>query len=100
MGKPIEALRFTLQALHLAPTAPDTLAVQSTPGNDPFVIDTVPHVLFSGGHDYSDTCWVGSSEGNQGTTCICVPAFHRQPSLVLVNLHQPREVLVHQFGNA
>merc|ERR1712176_1026761 len=44
---PLEALATCIDALHLAPTAPDTLATQPYLDDDPFVIDTVPHILFS-----------------------------------------------------
>lgn len=33
---------------HLVPTAPDTLTAYPFPDNDPFVLDTAPHVFFAG----------------------------------------------------
>merc|ERR1711983_222607 len=48
---PLEALKTTLEASHLAPTAPDTLATKPCFNLDPFIMNPVPHVLFSGGHD-------------------------------------------------
>jgi len=94
---PLEALLTTLEALHLAPTAPDTLATQPFTEADPFVIDEVPHVLFAGGCAQAAHEWRPSSRGEGGTICVCVPAFHKQPAVVLVNLHDPRDVKVQEF---
>lgn len=98
LGSPLEALTTTLQALHIAPTAPDTLEAQ--PCNtqlDPFVINNMPHVLFSGGHNRADQEWRAQRYGEGGTMCVCVPSFHLQPALTLVNLHDPRDVRVVEF---
>lgn len=97
---PMEALVMSLNALHLAPTAPDTLLAQPIPQDDPFVIETVPHVLFSGGHAKADCMWWPSSEGiGPGTACVCVPAFHLQPAIVLVNSHNLKDARLEHFGN-
>merc|ERR1719401_2320642 len=50
IAEPADALALCLEARHLAPTAPDTLPAQPFEKADPFVIETRPHVLFSGGH--------------------------------------------------
>jgi len=92
---PLEALTTTLEALHLAPTAPDTLSTQPFKGVDPFVINTTPNVIFSGGHPRAAHGWSASRGG--GTMCVCVPAFHAHPAVVLVNLRDPRDVRVHEF---
>jgi len=92
---PLEALTTTLEALHLAPTAPDTLSTQPFKDVDPFVINTTPHVIFSGGHPRAAHGWSASRGG--GTMCICVPAFHAHPAVVLVNLRDPRDVRVREF---
>mmetsp|Transcript_9702 Transcript_9702/g.18676 ORF Transcript_9702/g.18676 Transcript_9702/m.18676 type:complete len:513 (-) Transcript_9702:85-1623(-) len=97
---PMEALVMSLNALHLAPTAPDTLTAQPIPQDDPFVMETVPHVLFSGGHAKADCMWWPSSQGvGPGTACVCVPAFHLQPAVVLVSSHNLKDARVKQFGN-
>jgi DNA polymerase delta subunit 2 len=43
---PLEALTTCLEALHLAPTAPDTLETKPFKGEDPFIIEDFPHILF------------------------------------------------------
>jgi DNA polymerase delta subunit 2 len=97
MEKPLEALTKCLDARLLAPTAPDTLGTQPFADVDPFVIDKVPHILFSGGHDKLEFEWRASTD-NSGTLCICIPAFSKQPAVVLVNLRDPRDVQVHELG--
>lgn len=96
IGEPLEALQRCLEARHLAPTAPDTLATRPFEDADPFVLETMPHVLFSGCHMSAAHSWRASGEG--GTQCICVPSFQIQPAIVLVNLADPRDVRVHEFG--
>ena len=44
----LEMLDHVLQWGHLAPTAPDTLTAYSFKDKDPFVIESAPHVLFTG----------------------------------------------------
>eukprot|EP00418_Pyrodinium_bahamense_P051832 CAMPEP_0179176694 /NCGR_PEP_ID=MMETSP0796-20121207/87373_1 /TAXON_ID=73915 /ORGANISM="Pyrodinium bahamense, Strain pbaha01" /LENGTH=730 /DNA_ID=CAMNT_0020880235 /DNA_START=55 /DNA_END=2246 /DNA_ORIENTATION=- len=97
LGSPLEALATCLRASHLAPTAPDTLATQPFASGDPFVLEDVPHVLFSGGHESEGHQWHPSPRGSGGTLCVCVPAFHRRPAVVLVNLRDPRDVRVQEF---
>mmetsp|Transcript_44290 Transcript_44290/g.96246 ORF Transcript_44290/g.96246 Transcript_44290/m.96246 type:complete len:552 (-) Transcript_44290:170-1825(-) len=94
--RPLEALSLSFEALHLAPTAPDTLATQPFKDADPFIIDTVPHVLFSGGHDREAHAWRAGSAG--GTQILCVPSFASHAAVVLVNLHDPRDVRVQEFS--
>merc|ERR1712060_780953 len=84
---PLEALETCLEALHLAPTAPDTLPMQPFVSEDPFVIKDAPHVLFSGGHERANHLWHQSPQrSDSGTTCICVPDFRRHQAVVLLNL--------------
>lgn len=99
LESPLGALQLCLEALHVAPTAPDTIPSQPFTNEDPFVIDKAPHVLFSGGHDKAEHYYRGHPSGASGTTCICVPAFHVQPAVVLVSLRDPQDVRVHQFGD-
>merc|ERR1712060_504817 len=79
MESPLDALQTTLDGQHLAPTAPDTLAMQPFTQEDPFVIQDVPHVLFSGGHERASHEWHAAGKSDLGTTCICVPDFRVQP---------------------
>lgn len=98
LSSPLDALSSCLQAMHLAPTAPDTLAAQPSTGRDPFVIEEVPHVLFSAGHAAAAWRWCGTAGADdseaRGTMCICVPAFSSQPAVVLANLGDLQDVRV------
>jgi DNA polymerase delta subunit 2 len=93
----IEALETCLTARHLAPTAPDTLESTPSQGVDPFVIDEVPHVLFSGGHPKAEHKWCPASGSEAGTLCICVPAFHSHPAVVTVSTSNVQNVTVHEI---
>jgi DNA polymerase delta subunit 2 len=95
---PLAALTASLDACLLAPTAPDTLGTQPYAEADPFVIEKTPQVLFSGGHAKVEFDWRSSSSDGPGTLCVCVPAFSSQPSAVLVNLNNPKDVRVQHFG--
>lgn len=97
LSTPLDALTMSLEALHLAPTAPDTLETRPIRDSDPFLIAECPNVLFSGGHEQAEHVWHASPVGDGGTLCVCVPAFHRQPSVVLVNIHNTRDVRVLEF---
>jgi len=95
----IEALETCLDARHMAPTAPDTLESAPSQSVDPFVIDEVPHVMFSGGHPKAEHKWCsapGSADG-VGTLCVCVPAFSSHPAVVTVGIRDPRNVTVHEI---
>jgi len=96
---PIAALATCLDASLLVPTAPDTLATQPFEKADPFIIETAPQVLFSGGHSEVEYEWREPvATGSSGTLCVCVPSFHKRPAVVLVNLNNPRDVRVMEFG--
>ena len=98
-GRPVDALHACLHAMHLAPTAPDTLPAPPFNGVDPLVVGAAPHVLFSGGHNKAAWIWkaTGSSPGASGTMCICVPALLLQPAVVIVSLDDPRQVHLSHF---
>jgi len=98
LRSPVHALATCLEASHLAPTAPETLPTQPFAGNDPFVINDRPHVLFSGCHERAEHQWHASATGPGGTVVVAVPEFHQLPAVVLVNLRNPRQVQVHVFG--
>lgn len=100
LASPLEALTLCLNAHQLAPTAPDTLATQPFVKDDPFVMEQIPQLLFSGGHGKVEYAWKASSAVGSGTMCVCVPAFNQCPAVVLVNLRDPRDVVVQEFGAA
>lgn len=98
LAEPLEALAICLRASHLAPTAPDTLPTQPFLKSDPFVLEEPPHIFFSGGHASAGHQWHPSARGEGGTLCASVPAFHKKPAVLLVNLRNPRDVRVREFG--
>jgi len=98
IAQPVHALTLTLEAMHLAPTAPDTLATQPFVESDPFILDAMPHLIFSGGHSRAAHEWRACARGDSGTQCVCVPSFDEHPAVVLINLRDPRDVRVIEFG--
>lgn len=93
----MSALGMALETLHLAPTAPDTLAMPPFSETDPFILSSLPHILFSGNHDKVQHEWRACARGGSGTQCVCVPAFHQVPAVVLVNLKNTKDVQVKMF---
>jgi DNA polymerase delta subunit 2 len=96
----LQALTMSLEAQHLAPTAPDTLAAPPFSESDPFVIENPPDVLFSGGHASAAYEWRQVTGATKPTLCLCVPALSQQPAVVLVSLSDLRDVQVVSFGEA
>lgn len=99
LSSPLAALKTCLEGRHLAPTAPDTLPLQPFSDTDPFVLHQAPDLLFSGGHERAAHEWVPSNLSDHGTQCLIVPAFHKDPVLVTVNLNNLREVEIQEFGH-
>lgn len=98
-SSPLEALTYCLEARHIAPTAPDTLPTQPFADIDPFVIDKVPHVFFSGGQHKFEHLWRPCPRGgDSGTQCICLPSFSSTSSIVLVSASDPRVIMLKEFG--
>lgn len=81
----VESLERTLQWRHIAPTAPDVLGCYPSPGEDPFVLESTPHVYFAGNQDkYGDSLMQG--ESGQQVRVISVPEFDTTGVCVAVNL--------------
>lgn len=81
----LDVLEKTFVAGHLAPTAPDTLGCYPYAGEDPFIIDTCPHVLFTGNApSFGNRIFRGS--GNQTVLLLAVPRFSETGTCVMVNL--------------
>ncbi|CEM35714.1 unnamed protein product [Vitrella brassicaformis CCMP3155] len=103
---PLDALKLTVQARCLAPTAPDTMGCYPFTKSDPFCMvnqDTGEgaSVIFSGGHDrvQYERLGVGGEGGGegQGPLCVCVPDFSVEPVVVLVDI-DTLEVDLVEFG--
>lgn len=45
---PVEILDMTLKMRHMCPTCPDTLRAYPFVTEDPFIINEMPHIYFSG----------------------------------------------------
>lgn len=57
---PLEVLENCLKWNHIAPTAPDTLGCYPFHENDPFILESCPHVLFAGNqNDFSTKVCTG-----------------------------------------
>nr|CAB3265001.1 DNA polymerase delta subunit 2-like [Phallusia mammillata] len=80
-----ELLSLTLNAQHLAPTAPDTLGCFPYYKTDPFIVNKCPHIYFCGNQDKFSSD-IETGENNQRVLLLSVPAFVKTSSAVLVNL--------------
>jgi DNA polymerase delta subunit 2 len=93
----LDALQLSLEARHLAPTAPDTLPMAPSTTSDPFVIESMPHIFFSGG-ETGEFKWHPCKSGSGGTMCMIVPDFSKSLSVIAVNLHDLQDVRIKQLG--
>jgi len=82
----LDVLEKTFVAGHLAPTAPDTLGCYPYTGEDPFIIDKCPHVLFTGNAP-SFGCRIFRGSDNQTVLLLAVPRFAETGSCVMVSLN-------------
>jgi len=98
IADPLNALLTCFEALHIAPTAPETLAMPPALESDPFIISSVPHILFSGGHEQFQHEWRACAKSGSGTQCLCVPNFQKNPAIVLVNLGNPKDIRLKVFN--
>jgi len=81
---PMDLLRSTLRWRHLAPCAPDTLAMYPFHKRDPLVIEETPHVYFSGNQDeFESTVEV---DGDHSVRLLRLPSFSATRQIVLVDL--------------
>ncbi|XP_042872791.1 DNA polymerase delta subunit 2-like isoform X1 [Penaeus japonicus] len=69
---------------HLAPTAPDTLVSYPYEGQEPFIIDSCPDVIFAGNQDSFGTT-VKDVNGHK-VTLVSIPKFSDAGMCVVVNL--------------
>ena len=81
----LRSLATTLDYMHMAPTAPDTLGCYPFEGHDPFVIDECPHVYFAGNQPAFETALVTGPKGQRVRT-VLVPDFAVEHTCVLVSL--------------
>lgn len=89
----IEIMRKTLEWLHIAPTAPDSLPCYPFKDKDPFVLTSYPDLYFVG----------NQSEFNRGTfeapngkkvALISIPSFEKKMVFVILNMRTLKSELV------
>jgi len=83
--KPIDALEKTLDMRIMFPTCPDTLRCYPSSVEDPFILDSAPHVYFAGNQPRFETREVKLPDSKH-TIIICVPCFRSTREVVLVSL--------------
>ncbi len=70
---------------HLGPTCPDTLACYPYYGNDPFILNQLPHVYFCGNQDKFEHAVYTDLDGNK-VQLLSIPRFRETGSCVFFNL--------------
>jgi len=82
----LDVLEKTFVAGHLAPTAPDTLGCYPYAGEDPFIIEVCPHILFTGNApSFGSRIFHGLDK--QTVLLLAIPRFSETGSCVMVNLN-------------
>ena len=79
-AEPLAILGNLLNWRHLAPTAPDTLALYPFTETDPFVLDSAPDVFFAGNQAAFGTAV------KDNVRLVAVPDFSTTRTIVLLNL--------------
>ncbi|KAL3178800.1 hypothetical protein MRX96_009475 [Rhipicephalus microplus] len=82
---PLEIMEKTLQWRHLAPTCPDTLSCYPFTDQDPFILDSCPHVYFVGNQNKFATKLYKSEQG-QAVRLVAVPSFCKTFTCVWLNM--------------
>ncbi|TYZ66095.1 hypothetical protein PybrP1_013019, partial [[Pythium] brassicae (nom. inval.)] len=81
----LDCLESCLHWRHAAPTAPDLVACFPIANDDPFILETCPHVLFAGNQKRFSTRLATGSQ-NEQVRLISVPSFAETSTIVLVDL--------------
>ncbi|KAG7381348.1 DNA polymerase delta subunit 2 [Phytophthora pseudosyringae] len=81
----LDYLQRCVEWRHAAPTAPDILACFPMSNEDPFILETCPHVYFSGNQPRFSTRLVKGANGQQ-VRLITVPSFSETSTIVIVDL--------------
>lgn len=84
-GAPLRVLSSTLALGHLAPTAPGTLYSHAFVNEDPFVIDTRPHVYFAGNQPSGNDTLEATYSG-EWTRVLVVPRFTEGSTVAMISL--------------
>lgn len=81
----IDLMKLTMEAGHIAPTCPDTLACYPYYGKDPFILKSLPHVYFCGNQDKFQQGIFNDTNGNK-VHLISLPRFSVTGTCVFLNL--------------
>ena len=81
----LEILERTLRWGHLFPTAPDTLGAYPFTNDEPFVLNSCPHVYFAGNQPAYQTKLAEGPDG-QRVRLVCIPDFSKTGTAVLLNI--------------
>ena len=84
---PLELMRLNLDSCHLGPTCPDTLACYPFYGKDPFILDHMPDVFFSGNQkEFKCELYQPNKSESRMVRLISLPKFSLTHSCVFLNL--------------
>lgn len=100
----LDCMQAMLEARHVAPTCPDTLASYPFAKEDPFVIAETPSVFFAGNQDvFASRMYSGKGvkgeDGEEEVRCrmVCVPRFSETGKIAMVSLDS-LECTVREFN--
>ena len=85
ISDPLEALECLARWSHLAPTCPDTLGCFPFDGKDPFVMETLPHVLFVGNQPKFAQKTLKLDDKKE-ILLVTLPKFSSSSTIILLNL--------------
>ena len=85
ISDPLEALECLVRWSHLAPTCPDTLGCFPFDGKDPFVMETLPHVLFVGNQPKFAQKTLKLDDRKE-ILLVTLPKFSSSSTIILLNL--------------
>ena len=85
LDDPIDLMKLTMEAGHLGPTCPDTLACYPFYGNDPFILNELPHVFFNGNKAIYKHDKFVDNYGNK-VHLLSLPKFSKSFSCVFFNM--------------
>ncbi|KAJ0398748.1 hypothetical protein P43SY_009816 [Pythium insidiosum] len=81
----LDCMERCLEWRHVAPTAPDLISSFPVANEDPFVVETCPHVFFAGNAPAFGSRLVEGPNG-QRVRVVLVPSFAETSTVVLVDL--------------
>lgn len=88
----IDIMKLLMSGGHLAPTCPDTLACYPYYGKDPFILNTLPNVFFTGNqpafkHTVYDMEEDVDTKSKRVIHLLSIPSFKQTNSCVLLNIN-------------